>query len=699
MLNRYIKSKEISINTNRIKRKSFIYNKTMQTTSILTAKVELPEVLQFPLQFDIVTGITLPTLSPKEKELVEILQTNGGFYYTGTFPSVVRLQTAVTIRRAEGKEAEWSYFYIRDILHPQQSYHSFISDLEVFSVVESIDFPFLPIMILDFEKVMRKYGSTRLVNFILRYQLHLRKPFTEDIIRSCTITEDGRILGIEYGDVICNMEPFYMDVDLAEGQYTYVAAIVNGKISIGYKQCLHAEEIGSKHVCIYRKFMSMDPNTKVIIAGEVEFKNKKYTYNMQSGTFSTKVIVQTLDTLLNSTWPTDRDEFNTREENLLPIAGSVNAEEKWWIPLIKFLMFEGEYKDEQLITPAARLTIPSITKLCALSGEEKNIHEFGNINTCVAWSKFDTPDIDKAKLLYAQSFCYPSMDMRKFIGLKLVSLLAKEHNIELKDINTVVLSPELSITSEIVNVGGQSIIVRGMYKGIEVVIKIATTYSEKELLQRELNVLTDLKDVPNIVLPLTYYTSTNGLSFIVFPYYNRGNLSNFDIDMKLDTISPKLIFPIAVQVASDILPALEGMHNKGYIHLDVSFSNIVVNTVGMDTKFALTDMGMAQPITMFQGDVSIQAIRNASRNSIYEAINIAKLIPPTYASDYESLGYVLYDLVYANLPWNRMPPSQAISLKEAFDAKLFSTYFQLVRTGATAKDLLAALQAEQTKLG
>lgn len=672
--------------------------KNMKATTTLQAKVELPPALKFPLRADILPGITIPSLSGREKDLVEILQTNGGFYYTGSFPTLDQLEQAVVIRRPTTAEGtEWSWLYVRDVLHPEQSFNSFIPDLDIFSVVESSNWPYLPIMVLDFGRVMRKYGAQRLVNFLLQYQLFLRKPFTNVVTRSCTTTQDGRILGIEYGDVICNMDPLYIDVDLAEGQYTYLAAIVNGRISVGYKQCLHAEEIGSKHLCIRRKFLSMDPNAKAIIAGEVEYINKKFTYNMESGTFSPGIIVQTLDTLLNSTWPTDRDEFNTEEEDFLPIAGSNNAEQAWWIPLIKFIMFEGTYTNKPLISPASRLTTASAIKLCALSSEEKNLHEFGNIDMCKVWGKIEAPELDMAKLTYSQSFCHPSMDMRKFIGLRIVNLLLRERNLDSKDANSVIISPELSITSEVINIGSYAILLKALYKNDNAVVKIATTYNEKQALKKEMELLTELKGVPNLVTPLFYHSSPDKLDFIVYPYYNQGNLANFDSSMKLNTVSSETIFPIAVQIASFILAALEGIHAKGYLYLNVSFSNIVVDNFMISLKVALTDISLVQPIKMFEGEVPIQTIRNASSGTPYEAVALAKLIPPTFASDYESLGYLLYDLVYADLPWRRMTPTQAIALKENFNAKLFTSYFQVVRRGGTAAELLSALQTEEAR--
>lgn len=151
----------------------------------------------------------------------------------------------------------------------------------------------MPIVALNFDRVLDTYP---LVDFILIY--HLRTDIEQKSIKTCTQTFDKRVLGIEYSDIVCSMDPTYFDQILPDGQYTYVIGIVNHKFIIGYKQYIHANEIGSKHLCIIKKLISL--NAKLVIAGEIIFENGEKTFNLMSGTLSSKVIIQTLDTIINS---------------------------------------------------------------------------------------------------------------------------------------------------------------------------------------------------------------------------------------------------------------------------------------------------------------------------------------------------------------------------------------------------------------
>lgn len=616
--------------------------------------------MEKPLKVDFNT-LTLEKFS----ELIQILQENGGFYYDGKSLSIEQLQFAVD-KRLEKGGVEWSFLYETNI-KSEYNYASFIPDLEIFDIVESLDWPYMPMISLSFEKVIKKYN---LLQFILRYKLHMRKSLEEKYVRTCVKTHENRILGIQYDDVICDTDLMYIDIKLPKGQFTYVIAIVNNKISIAYKQYIHALEIGSKHLCIVKKLISMDPNVKFIIAGEIVSTEDEIKYNMISGTITKNVIVQTLDTIINSTWPTWREEIGSKDENNLPIIGSDNSNKSWWIPLLKYLFKNGKYIDKSLFIPINILSSKSLNQLC--DTESKNMYEFGSLSMCNEWSL-------RGELFYARDYCSSRNDIKEYIGKRIIETLSKESKIIRSAEDIIVFANGLSITSTVLAFGGYSTILKGKLSNLDIIAKIAIYYSDKEALQSESNILSRLRTVPNLLLPLIYFISyIGGVNYMIFPYYNRGNLLNYCnyIQIFSQTFENKVEF--SKIIAKNIIPALLGMHKEGYLHLDISFGNILVNESNI-IQMTLTDVGMAREINEFKDKWSSLSKKNIGGGTDYSSVAIVTDLELNEGSDFESLGYLLYDLVYGNLPWQGLSEIDAAPLKLDFDPKIFTEYFNNVK--------------------
>lgn len=602
---------------------------------------------------NIYVSVDIPDISNPDLELVTFLNNNGGFYYTRTFPTTQELQDAV-VKRKDTTYVPWTSVYKEPLLQLDSSSHIFISDMSLFEIYESSDWPFMPVVSLSFNKVVSKYN---ILDFILFYQLHIRNELVQKTIRTCSKTYDQRVMGIQYTESVCLMDPIYFDQTLKDGQYTYVIGIHNNEFKIGYKEYLHANEIGSKHYCILKAF---DPQDKIIMAGEIIVHNGIKTFNILSGSVSRQVIVQTLDTIINSTYPTD---YFFNEES--KIIGRGNALHSWWIPLLKYIFGDAVYTSDILFTPITIVSEESVSQLCTINAE--NMHEFGSMNLCDRWQS------NEQVPTYTQSLCHPEGKIRDIIGRKIIAALSTQKNVILSTVDTVEFKNGLIITSEVLNIGGYAVIMKGTYQGKNIIAKVGIDYAQKNALVNEIRTLSQLKDVDGLLLPLLIFIGD--VNYIIFPYYNRGNLATYintsDLNLYVNRVK------LATHVGTHIITTLAQIHTHGFLHLDISFGNILIDDA---MKIALTDMGISLPVDYFTGSRISKLIVDAGSGTPYESINIGKLIPPTPASDFESLGYVLYQIIYdVDLPWNNMSREDSIPLKEVFEGGILKEYFRIVR--------------------
>lgn len=620
--------------------------------------------------------------SKEERELIAKLLAAGGFYYESEFPSVSQLRNAVEKRYGEG-DFLWSAFYNAETYYPESSSNLFVEDPNLFDVVESLDWPLMPMTVLSFEKVLSKYSS-HIIDFVISYQLHVRSEFTESVIRTCSYTPNKRFLGLEYSDTICNMDPLYQDVGLDIGQYTYVIGIVNLNFSIGYKKYIHANEIGSKHLCIVKKFKSMDPDVKIVIAGEIVVTKEGRTFNLMSGSVSVKTIVDTLDTVINSTWPTDRFQLVNRD---MPIQGADNAVNSWWAPFTSYLLNDAKFSNKNLLEHITTLSSESESRLCSM-GEK--MYEFGSNNLCDHWAA----NGEAGPLEFTQDFCHPSHNIRQIIGKRIIEKFSDEKDVINKTEDSVTFESGLTLTSKVLNIGGYAVIIKGSLNGEEIVAKVSIDHSQKIALQRELTLLYNFREVLNLVLPVSGLSRIgfSTFAYIIFPFYNRGNLADYMSEINIYTRPLKERIALAKIIAESIIPALIGMHAVGYLHLDISFSNILINYTNGKLEVALTDVGIAKKEKDFLSKYSnADEIKNAGSGTLFESINIALGIPPTGDSDFESLGYVLYGLVYGDLPWTDKTTKEAIPLKEHFDAKFLNKYFDILHNKGDYSEMIDSL--------
>jgi serine/threonine protein kinase len=104
-------------------------------------------------------------------------------------------------------------------------------------------------------------------------------------------------------------------------------------------------------------------------------------------------------------------------------------------------------------------------------------------------------------------------------------------------------------------------------------------------------------------------------------------------------------------VALKMIDVLKGIHNRGYLHRDVTPNNVAFDFYGEgggDNEIYLLDLGIATPIYARDGT---RLFLRGGGTYAYNSISVNRGKPRTKADDLESLGYTLLFLVLGELPW------------------------------------------------
>ena len=159
---------------------------------------------------------------------------------------------------------------------------------------------------------------------------------------------------------------------------------------------------------------------------------------------------------------------------------------------------------------------------------------------------------------------------------------------------------------------------------------------------REARVLAQL-DHPNI-LPVYDYGEQGELAYLVTPYMSGGTLKEVLRERK--AIPPSE----AIQLVSQVLPALQYAHDRNLIHRDIKPGNLLFKG---DGSLVLADFGLVK-VVQGEGGSLVQTISESGQSIAGTPEYMApeqiqgKAVP---ASDIYALGIVLYEMVTGQRPF------------------------------------------------
>ncbi len=152
---------------------------------------------------------------------------------------------------------------------------------------------------------------------------------------------------------------------------------------------------------------------------------------------------------------------------------------------------------------------------------------------------------------------------------------------------------------------------------------------------------------PNIV-NIYDFGKVGEIYYISMQFLDGRDLSKILQEKK--TLPPE----VAVTYAKEIANALYYIHNKGYLHRDIKSSNIFITA---DNKPVITDFGIAY----HAGSTAKTVAGTLLGTPEYLSPEQAAGKEATPASDYYSLGIVLYECLTGQLPFSDTNPAVTIS--------------------------------------
>lgn len=102
--------------------------------------------------------------------------------------------------------------------------------------------------------------------------------------------------------------------------------------------------------------------------------------------------------------------------------------------------------------------------------------------------------------------------------------------------------------------------------------------------------------------------------------------------------------PEMLQLADDVLAALEALHAVGVVHRDVKPENVLLERLDGELRARLGDMGIARPVDRTRTTGSVLG------TDLYIAPEVHDGQPPSPSADLWALGYVLYEGLFGAPP-------------------------------------------------
>lgn len=169
---------------------------------------------------------------------------------------------------------------------------------------------------------------------------------------------------------------------------------------------------------------------------------------------------------------------------------------------------------------------------------------------------------------------------------------------------------------------------------------IESTVASKKRLASEIDTLTKLKNNPNII-KLHDYFAMNSMIYLIFDYYNGGNLEAYIADKeKAKQSVPK---EDKIFVAYCVLNGIKDVHSHNIIHRDIHPSNVLL-AIGHDGRVrnaALGDFGCARIL-----------LDDSAQTAIFTPYNSPEMVLPDLGGTHDSktdiwsFGMLVYFVVF-----------------------------------------------------
>jgi len=156
------------------------------------------------------------------------------------------------------------------------------------------------------------------------------------------------------------------------------------------------------------------------------------------------------------------------------------------------------------------------------------------------------------------------------------------------------------------------------------------------------------------LVPILELGETNGLTYLVMPYYRGGSLA-----VRIRALG-RLAVDETLDLAAQLGRGLDSLHDRGIVHRDVKPSNVLLDDEGIA---ALTDFGLARAKDWTRITHADQVLGTPH----YVAPELIAGLEATQASDVYALGCLLYECLVGE------PPFAARSLAELGFAHLTET--------------------------
>jgi hypothetical protein len=481
----------------------------------------------------------------------------------------------------------------------------------------------VPIDILSFERVSTSFPQV--AQFLVDHGLADPPPREIQIRPACVRFQD-RVIGVDYTKNNCTILPLLevwdmLDVHLLSvGQYTFVVDIDGGRFRIRYKRHQLPGEIGSKHICM------VDEKTEyLVLAGELSIEPTfESRVNLESGTFMAVRMSVLRGTLIRTVYDIWSDRV---DENWL---GWEECRTLWWIPLLQAIIPGAHFTSSPLLVPVPTpITLPTLVEL--YKKDPWAMREFATCNDCLKYSPTNHQPLN---VPWDPDHHH---SIRDYCKQQIMDILPN------------------FVVGEVLGYGGNAMVWQGLLRLGQrpVALKVALSSAARNTLRSELRTLEAIGDHPGIVYPIntTVLQAKRGfIGILVLPYYADGHLSE-----KMCWCAERVD-----RLVREISGALVACHAAGYLHLDVSMANILVD----GDRFGLTDFGSSLPLDDPESKWTGPFGARHETDTPFESPLIFDRVAQTTMVDWHSLFFVVYKVVHHRLPWETMrDPVRVAELK------------------------------------